>query len=360
MSTISTITKVILITTALCSISMAEEVVVPNKGIDIFAATKYEGYKEIITLDKLIGSGADINATNDEGLSLIHLAAKYNPNPEVIKLLVRYGADVNTIAGIKSNDIGDKLSGTPLYYALCYNTNIKVTELLLELQQQDKRYPVYNLMKYAVRNPNEEVVEIFECKLVNELFLKAAVNPNTAVMEKFRTVGANINDKYRDGQTSPLYEAVKANNMNGVKYLVFAGAYMEAKYEGRKSVLLAAASNEMNYNTSRIVSFLVNYGCYINDIDEHGNTALHLAVQRATSLYKQEYASYPLSVIKELVDNYANPAIENFAGETPLEYAKKHLKNEEGGVNLSDEVIQVLEQAEIDTKRRLLEMQACG
>ncbi|MBR1604047.1 MAG: ankyrin repeat domain-containing protein, partial [Synergistaceae bacterium] len=48
---------------------------------------------EVIKL--LIDAGADVNARNEDGKTALMAAARYNQNPEVIETLVDVGADVN-------------------------------------------------------------------------------------------------------------------------------------------------------------------------------------------------------------------------------------------------------------------------
>ena len=42
-----------------------------------------------------IDQGADMKALGDNGVTALHIAAQYNPNLEVIKVLVKAGADLN-------------------------------------------------------------------------------------------------------------------------------------------------------------------------------------------------------------------------------------------------------------------------
>ena len=65
-----------------------------------------------------INSGADVNAKNEYGRTILMLAARANSNPEVIKALLEAGADINA----KSND-----GKTVLDYA----QNDSVRELIL-------------------------------------------------------------------------------------------------------------------------------------------------------------------------------------------------------------------------------------
>ena len=53
-------------------------------------------------------SGVDVNAESSLGMTALMCAAEYNPNPEVITVLLKAGADVNA---------QDKYGTTPLMFA---------------------------------------------------------------------------------------------------------------------------------------------------------------------------------------------------------------------------------------------------
>ena len=82
------------------------------------------------TLDKVkaeIANGADVNAKDNEGLTALILAARMTNNPEVIKALIKAGADVN--AKIES---GGSKGGTALMVAAATNKNPEVAKVLIE------------------------------------------------------------------------------------------------------------------------------------------------------------------------------------------------------------------------------------
>ena len=72
-----------------------------------------------LVLDSLIEKGADVNATDDNGQTPLHLAL-HNEHPEMAKLLIKKGADVNA-----KNKWGD----TPLHLVL---DNPEIAKLLIE------------------------------------------------------------------------------------------------------------------------------------------------------------------------------------------------------------------------------------
>ena len=77
----------------------------------------FEAVKEKIT------QGADINARDKHGNTALMLAACYNDNLQIIKLLLDEGADINA---------RDKDSGTALMFAAGSNGNPDIITLLLD------------------------------------------------------------------------------------------------------------------------------------------------------------------------------------------------------------------------------------
>ena len=77
------------------------------------------------TLDgvrEALDAGADVDCCDSWCQTPLHLAAKYNADPEIIKLLVSYGADVNAAAVVDN---------TPLHHAARHNRNPAVVTTLI-------------------------------------------------------------------------------------------------------------------------------------------------------------------------------------------------------------------------------------
>jgi ankyrin repeat protein len=82
---------------------------------------------EVITA--LIGAGADVNAKNIDGITVLMCAALGNSNPEVIAALLQIGADINarTKNGKRAIDFAAQ------------NTNLTGTEIYRRLQGKASR-----------------------------------------------------------------------------------------------------------------------------------------------------------------------------------------------------------------------------
>ena len=112
---------------------------------------------------KAIKEGADVNARTTEeiesfgeveGVTPLIMAAWYNENPEVTKLLLDAGADVNA---------RDKNGCTPLIWAAVFNENPEVTKVLIDAGANvnaRSEYGTTPLMHAAWYNQNPEVIKV--------------------------------------------------------------------------------------------------------------------------------------------------------------------------------------------------------
>lgn len=106
------------------------------------------------TIESLINEGADINAADESGETVLMKAAKTNVDISVAELLVGWGADINAV---------DKNYETALMKAAQYNPNPRMVELLgrlgAKVDEVDNQGETA-LMKACKYTANEEVVTI--------------------------------------------------------------------------------------------------------------------------------------------------------------------------------------------------------
>lgn len=168
-------------------------------------------------------------------------AAKYNKNPEVIKILIKRGAS------LRAQSLGYYLgsySESPLGVAAEYNTNPEVISTLIEYGEEVNSY----LFGIAIYNP------FFLCE----------------------GAGMSISPDFKNSTTSVswgtlLMLAVKYNaNPEVVKRLVALGADVNAKDEAGLTPLMHLA-NGYNVNLE-LINFLIESGANIDDKDNEGHT----------------------------------------------------------------------------------------
>ena len=84
-------------------------------------AAKSNPNPEVIRV--LIENGADVKAATKIGWTPFMYAAMSNSNPEVLRVLIENGADVNAVTRVRA---------TPLIYAVKYNSNPDIIRVLIE------------------------------------------------------------------------------------------------------------------------------------------------------------------------------------------------------------------------------------
>ncbi len=111
----------------------------------IDAITKKTANEHLI--NTLIENGADVNARDEQGRSVLMLAAMHNPLPDVTYTLIKNGAKVNA----RTPDTGQ----TALFFAVQYSTNPEIVILLLNKGADQNIKDVFSKTAYDYidRNP---------------------------------------------------------------------------------------------------------------------------------------------------------------------------------------------------------------
>ncbi|XP_076299445.1 uncharacterized protein LOC143218247 [Lasioglossum baleicum] len=259
-----------------------------NVRNDSYKAVMYEikkqklfeaiGRNNIDDVKELINHGVSIDATNNEGQTPLHYAAK-SDKLEVVKYLIEEkGANIN----VKDND-----GQTPLHYAADHG-KLEVVKYLIEekganinVKDNDGQTPLH----YAADHGKLEVVKYL-------------------IEEK----GANINVKDNDGQTL-LHSAAKTCRLDIVKYLI-EEKHVDFNVKNNYGVtpLHYAAKND----GLEVVEYLIEEKtANINVKDGSGMGLLHYAA-----------TSNNTKVVRYLTEKKnANINVKNNSGVTPLYYA---------------------------------------
>ena len=206
-----------------------------------------------------IGNGADVNARDDNGWTVLMHAAAYGNNPETVAVLLENGAEVNA---------GDKSGLTALLRAAEYNPNPEVISILLK------------------NGANVSAISRFGVSL--SALTSAAYNPNPEVITVLLKNGMDVNEQSGPGYTALMHAASMNPNPAVVSVLLKNGADVNAISESGATALISAAQNNPN---PEIISILLKSGADAKAKDTDGKRAIDYASENAgikgTKAYKE-------------------------------------------------------------------------
>lgn len=256
----------------------------------------------------LLEAGADPNAWATGfnidwgwGWTPLHLAARSNPDPDVVKALLEAGADLDARSAESYRE-----GLTPLHYA-GWNPKPGVAAALLDAGAD------VNALSRGGRTPLHDA---------------AGNASNPAVIELLIAAGAEVNARDNNGDT-PLHSAAWYNpHPHIVTALIAGGADVDARDpqgyapSGRRAnsrtplfmairrdgVFSGGQPMPSRFNVP-VVAALVRGGADLKQTDTYGQTPLH-----AVALVRP--AAYPL-----LIRMGADPNVRDAYGKTPLDYA---------------------------------------
>ena len=242
-------------------------------------------------VEVLLEGGAKLNAKDKDKQRPLHLAAKRNGNPDVVKILLKAGADLQAT---------DKDKWIPLHFA-ALNKNAAVPEVLLTASANPKKLlkkrtkDGFMPLHYAVAyNENPSVVELLldagaDLKATDKRFLSRDIfylwtplhyaarnNNNPAVLKELLDAGADPNGRSIHGTALHL-AAVNTDSPAILKVLLDAGANLESKWKGlgnHERPLHLASKHARN---PAVLKFLLNAGADLHASDKDKRTPIHYA-----------------------------------------------------------------------------------
>lgn len=214
---------------------------------------------------------ADPLLRDDTGSTALHLAVRAR-NAKACALLLAAGADIHA-----RNAAGE----TPFLASLQHGR--EGLQLVIGLQ-------TVNRQDGDGRSP---------------LHIAILSKPVAGVITDLLSQGASVDARDKDGETV-LFPALRAKQHEAVRILVQSGADIWARNALAQSPVQMALSMELDQLKALVA------GTTVNGTDYLGNTLLHAAAQAG----KSEAAAWLLS-------EGADPAVKNYAGETPADLAAK-------------------------------------
>ncbi|XP_076436451.1 uncharacterized protein LOC143275977 [Babylonia areolata] len=230
------------------------------------------------TAELLIRHGADVNTLNDVGDTPLMYAAM-NGQSDTAELLIRLCADVNTV-----NDHGD----TPLLSA-ARNGHSDTSDVLIHHGADVTTLNDWgdSPVMSAAWNGHSETVEVLihhgaDVNTLNDRgdtpVMSAARNGHSDTVEVLIRHGADINIKCKMGDT-PLFSATSCGHSDTAELLIRHGADVNTLNEWNDTPLLTAARN----GHSDTAKLLIRHGADVNMLNGWDDTPLLTAARNGHS-----------------------------------------------------------------------------
>ena len=265
------------------------------------------GYISVVK--KLIESGANISATQENGDHAAMLAVKYN-HLDILMLLINHEPNSATQKGYEGM--------TPLIYG-AINGYLQIVEYLSSLPQTNidsQSSDGSTALIWAVFNNQTEIVRFLaqnggNLSIITEYgnnALDYAVNNNhLEIVEILLMKGADPLIQGRNGNTA-LHSAAKNGYLDIVKFILgknFNSSNLQG-YNGRTPLSFAAL-----YGNQNLVKYLISLPqINLDSRDKDGDTPLSLAT----------YSNHS-QIVEILLERGADPSVQNNNGDTALRIA---------------------------------------
>ena len=212
-------------------------------------STQEQVYDKIQLIKLLLDNKADINLVDNNKMSVLMYAIKYNVPKEILQLLIDNKVDINLVSEFNTN---------ALMMAFKYNAPKEIIELLIE--------KVDNINLVDVRK---------ESALMYALINKGSAYVPVYIIQKIIDKGANINLVDNKGK-SVLMQAVINKDPFLTKLIIEKGANINLVDNKGKSALMHAVINNAQFY---IIELLIKKGANVTLIDNTNMDALQYAEQ---------------------------------------------------------------------------------
>jgi len=288
--------------------------------------------------NQLVSLSWHLEKRDKSGKTLLMYAAENNQNPDIIEMLINYGADPNDETGVYAWDEcnGNYLVGfrlTPLMYAAKINPNPDVVERLVKLGA---------VVDAQISSWNYD-------DTMTPLVYAAESNPNPVVIERLVELGADLNAQMLDHCGNPQGNALWFSTPEATKMLIKLGADLdEMPYllehlvsvgDCEKAELLLKAGADVNQKLGRtplmiaadssVVELLIKYGADPNMRDTEGLTALAHAIERSENFGAiEQLFSLGSDLTSEMIDTIKKKKEKEAKKEAQMEADRKELVDE--------------------------------
>ena len=296
------------------------DVYLKKGGIDIngvddggFTALHYacnKGAREIVKM--LLDYDADVTKANNKGATPLHYAVRTG-NKDIIKMLLDKGADINAT---------DNDGASVIIYAILAGKNetakyLKEAGADMMLADNDGRTAIDHAGARGMSGLINDVIEVVKQtsdSYGNTALHQACYNGHS---ETVNTLLKNPNieiDAVNDAGETPLYIAIKENNLYIAEILIKAGADVNRKtFSGENLIYIAARQRKYH-----LVDILVKNGVDVNVRNKNGETPLLCAIKST------ENQRPNVDMVRLLLEYKADVNCRDMWGKSALHYASNH------------------------------------
>ena len=249
-------------------------------------------------IDYFISKGASLEDKDDKGNGIFEYAAK-SGNINFLKALIRNGVSKGKNAMIFASQGLRRKKNTLETYRALEGLGVKVNII-----DNRGRNPLHSI---AYTTKNLETYKYFIDKGVavdlqdnagNSPFMNATNSNTLEVVQFLSKYVKDINVKNKDGK-SALASAVNRNSTDVIKFLIEKGADINTRDKNRNTLSYYLINNFRAKNTKRFedkLSLLQKTGLVINEIQNTGNTLLHIATERNDLELLKRLSSFNIDV----------------------------------------------------------------
>jgi ankyrin repeat protein len=267
-----------------------------KEGQDINAKTSHKGYTALYiaaglqcydAAEFLIGSGADVNLTNNEGDTPLIAAVHANDIP-MVEMLLDKGADMSV----------KNIYGTDALAIARHMGRLAICDMLEERKNED------NVNESIFKSPSPSDIESRKMRYPLALITASRTN-NISIVKKLLDMDVDVNVKNKDGRNALMLASLNGNTKI-VKMLLDKGADVNVKDNNGDNALMWAS---LNGNTE-IVKMLLDKGADVNEKNKYGYNALMLASSNGY-----------IDIVKMLIDKGVDVNVKSKYGENALMWA---------------------------------------